>query len=421
MLAKKYADQPLRSIAQLMDEDWLRAAHQDTRTDAAVGVDGVTAEAYAADLEENLRSLWDRARSGRYRAPPTRRVHIPKGDGRKTRPLGIPTYEDKILQRSVKMALEPVWEAVFYDFSFGFRPGRSQHDALAYLREGLNQLGGGWALDVDVSNFFDTLDHQALREIFRSRVVDGVLVRLVGKWLRAGVLEDGVIRRTKSGTPQGGPISPLLANIYLHEVLDRWWSEDVLPRMRGRAFLVRYADDFIIVFERKQDALRVQEVLPKRFGRFGLSLHPEKTRLVRFRRPGRHAKKRERGATFNFLGFTHYWARSLRGWGWMLLRKTATKRLSRALTRVDQWCRRCRHLPIREQAKALNRKLNGHYNYYGISGNSKGIKKFFWEVLRIWKKWLSRRSHKAWIPWERFRHLERLLARPRLRPRPAKR
>ena len=251
------------TLAHNMDLDWMREAFARTRKDGAVGVDGVTADAYSADLDANLLALLDRIKSGTYRAPPVRRAHIPKGDGSETRPIGIPTFEDKVAQRAIVMLLEPIYEADFCPFSYGFRPGRSAHQALDALMKGVREFGGGWVLDVDVSKFFDTLDHEQLRELLRKRVGDGVVVQMVGKWLNAGVLEGGVVHQTDRGTPQGGVISPLLANIYLHEVLDGWWVKEVLPHLRGRAFLVRYADDFVVVFEDRDDARRVQAVLPQ--------------------------------------------------------------------------------------------------------------------------------------------------------------
>jgi RNA-directed DNA polymerase len=420
-LARQMPGAAMRSLSHHMDQAWLREAYRRTRKDGAVGVDGQTAGEYAAELEANLQSLEDRAKSGVYRAPPVRRVHIPKGDGRKTRPIGIPTFEDKVLQRAVVMLLEPVYEEDFYDFSYGFRPGRSAHDALEAIDRGLFELRGGWVLDVDIQSFFDTLDHKKLRELLRQRVVDGVVVRLIGKWLRAGVLEGGVVSRADRGTPQGGVVSPLLANIYLHEVLDRWWVEEVQPRLRGRAFLVRYADDFVLVFSERVDALRVQRVLPKRFQRFGLTLHPEKTRLVRFCRPPRNGGG-PRPESFDFLGFTHHWGRSRRG-NWVVRRKTARSRFSRALRGINQWMRKARHLPYGVQAETLQAKLRGHFQYYGIRGNTGSLKRFHYEVKRLWRKWLSRRSQRSRMTWEAMDALLKWypLPSPRLpsrRPRP---
>jgi group II intron reverse transcriptase/maturase len=386
-----------------MDIDWLREAYRRTRKDGAVGVDGQTAAEYAENLEDNLQSLLDRAKSGTYRAPPVRRVHIPKGDGSQTRPLGIPTFEDKILQRAVVMLLEPIYEQDFYDLSYGFRPRRSPHDALEALREGLWEMRGGWVLDVDIRNYFGTIGRRELQDLVRQRVADGVVRRLIGKWLRAGVQEDGVVSHADAGTPQGGVISPLLSNIYLHDVLDKWWTEEVLPRLRGKAFMVRFADDFVMVFSDREDAERVHAVLPKRFERFGLAVHPEKTRLVQFRRPRRDGGGKGPGS-FDFLGFTLFWGRSRRG-AWVLKRKTAKNRVSRGLREINRWASRARHLPIEVQAAQLGSKLRGHFNYYGIRGNSGGISRFRYEARRLWKKWLGRRSQRADMTWDKFNRL----------------
>ena len=332
-LARQSPQTSFTTLAHHIDRDWLLEAYRRVRKDGAPGIDAMTADSYAANLPDNLQSLLDRAKSGRYRAPPVRRVYIPKGNG-KQRPIGIPTFEDKVLQRAVAMVLEPLYEQDFKDCSYGFRPGRSAHQALEAFWQQCHGMRAGWVLEVDIQGFFDTLDHAHLRAFLARRVRDGVLKRLIGKWLNAGVLEDGSLRRTESGTPQGGVISPLLANIYLHYVLDEWFDQQVQPRLRGRAFLVRYADDFVIGFTDVDDARRVQAVLPKRFGKYGLTLHPEKTRLIRFERPARSDGPPE-GAppgTFDFLGFTHYWGRSWRGY-WVVKRKTATQRLSRSLAR----------------------------------------------------------------------------------------
>lgn len=284
--AKQSPQVGFTSLAHLMDIDWMYTACARTRSDGAVGVDGQTAEAYSAgDLTARLAGLLDRAKSGTYQAPPVRRVHIPKGTGNETRPIGIPTYEDKVLQRAVVMVLETVYEQDFLDCSYGFRPGRSAHQALAAVWQQTMDMGGGWIVEVDIRKFFDTLDHAHLRELLRQRIHDGVLLRLIDKWLKAGVLEEGSLTFPEAGTPQGGVVSPLLANVYLHYVLDIWFEQDVKPRLKGRAFLIRYADDFVMGFACEEDARRVLEVLPKRFGKYGLALHPDKTQLVPFQRP----------------------------------------------------------------------------------------------------------------------------------------
>lgn len=411
-LAQDAPDMVFRSLAHHIDMAWLKEAHRRTRKDGAVGVDRVAAEDYGRDLERNLSGLLDRFKSGTYRAPPVRRVHIPKGDGR-TRPIGIPTFEDKILQRAVAMVLEAVYERDFLDCSYGFRPGRSAHQALDALRKALMSMNGGWVLDVDIKGFFDSLEHQKLREILDLRVCDGVLRRTIDKWLKAGISEDGTLKFPDLGTPQGGVISPLLANIYLHEVLDTWFEREVRPRLRGAAVLLRYADDFVIICAEEADARRVLEVLPKRFGKYGLTLHPEKTRLVPFRRPGQNDLDAGDGPrSFDLLGFTHFWARARRGW-WVVKNHTAKKRMSSALHRIAEWCGTNRHKSLAEQHKTLTQKLRGHFAYYGITGNSKAIAAFHANVIRIWKKWLCRRSQTATRTWEWLNGLLERLPLPR--------
>ena len=417
-MAKRSPQMAFTSLAHLMDIDWLEAAFHRTRKDGAPGVDGQTWTEYAKNLEANLQSLLDRAKSGTYRAPPVRRVYIPKaGSATETRPIGIPTLEDKVLQRAVVMLLEPIYEQDFDPGSYGFRPQRSAHDALEDLWKRTMDSGGGWILEVDIRKFFDTLDHGHLREFFQLRVRDGVLSRLMGKWLKAGVLEKGSVSYPEAGSPQGGVISPLAANVYLHYVLDLWFRQEVQPRLRGRAHLIRYADDFVILFTQEEDARRVMEVLPKRFGRYGLTLHPEKTRLVPFQRPPRKAadggnNRTNLPGTFDLLGFTHYWGRTRRG-RWSVVRKTASKRLSRAVRSIAEWCREHRHLPVCEQHATLSQKVRGHYAYYGITGNARALFWFLCAVHRAWRQWLNRRNRNREMTWDRF---NRLLTRYRLPP-----
>jgi RNA-directed DNA polymerase len=404
--AREAPDTALRTLAHHIDVEWLKEAHRRTRKDGAAGVDGVTADDYARELEKNLRSLHERAKAGTYRAPPVRRVNIPKGDGR-MRPIGIPTFEDKIMQRAVAMVLEAVYEQDFLDCSYGFRPGRSAHDALKALREATMKMGGGWVLEVDIQSFFDALDHAHLRDALSRRIGDGSLMRLIGKWLNAGVMEGMGIRHPKAGTPQGGVISPILANVYLHEVLDLWFEREVKPRLRGRATLVRYADDFVILLEREDDARRVQDVLPKRFGKYGLTLHPEKTRLVPFKRPKSKPTKGDGDGppgSFDLLGFTHHWALSRNG-HWIVLLKTAKSRFSRALRHIRDWCRRYRHVPVRVQWETLTRKVRGHFNYFGVAGNGRALWRFGNAVYRVWRSWLNRRSQRARVTWKKMRAL----------------
>jgi RNA-directed DNA polymerase len=308
----------------------------------------------------------------------------------------------------VAMLLEPIYEQDFYNCSHGFRPGRGAHRALDALWKQTMVNRGSWIVEVDIRKFFDTLDHRHLREFVGKRVRDGVLLRLIGKWLSAGVMEDGCVSYPDSGSPQGGVISPMLSNIYLHYVLDEWFERQVKPRLQGQAHLIRYADDFVIGFTDEQDARRVMEVLPKRFGRYGLTLHPEKTRLVPFERPSSPSGGDDRGegpGSFDFLGFTHIWAKSQRGY-WVIKQRTAASRLRRAVRSIAQWCRANRHLPVAEQHEVLSQKVRGHYAYYGTTGNSTSLSRFRTAVVNCWRKWLSRRNRQRLQTWEVFRRLE---------------
>jgi group II intron reverse transcriptase/maturase len=410
-LAKQSPHMGFTSLAHHIDLRWLHEAYLRTRPDGAPGVDGQTIRDYNANLPGNLQSLLERAKSGTYHAPPVRRVHIPKGTGPETRPIGIPTFEDKVLQRAVVMVLEAVYEQDFRPCSYGFRPGRSAHQALDSLWRQTMGTRGGWVVEVDIRKFFDTLDHAQLRDLLRRRIRDGVLLRLIGKWLKAGVLEAGNLTFPEQGSPQGGVISPLLANVYLHYVLDVWFEQEVQPRLRGRAFLIRYADDFVMGFACEEDARRVLDVLPKRFGKYGLTLHPDKTRLLAFGPPDRAERSDptpgSEAGKFDFLGFTHFWGRSRKG-VWVVKRRTAASRLRRAIRTIAQWCRCNRHRPIPEQHQTLGQKLRGHFAYYGITGNGGALHRFRDAVLRAWRKWLSRRTRGNTLSWD---HYTRLLAR----------
>jgi RNA-directed DNA polymerase len=403
-LAREHPNRVFMSVHHAIDVMFLREAYRLTRKKAAAGVDGQSAEEYGRDLGKNLESLHARFRSGTYYAPPVKRVHIPKGDGR-TRPIGIPTFEDKVLQRAVAMMLESIYEQDFHPGSFGFRPGRSAHDALQAVWDTTTRIGGGWILEVDIQAFFDTLDHGELRGFLDKRVSDGVVRKAIDKWLKAGVMEAGAVTHPDEGTPQGGVVSPILANVYLHEVLDKWFEREVRARLQGDATLIRFADDFVIIFEWEADARRVMEVLPKRFGRYGLTLHPEKTRLVKFHRPrpnGRNGDHDDAGSgSFDFLGFRHRWEKSRKG-TMVVRQETAQSRFTRGLTRIREWCRLNRHQPVSEQSKMLGLKLRGHYNYYGLPGNSRALKRYANEVRRVWQKWLARRSQCTNPHWEYY-------------------
>lgn len=412
-LARREPKVALTTLAHHIDIEFLREAYRRTRKDGATGVDGETAASYAERLDENLRSLLDRFKSGTYFAPPVRRVHIPKDDGSKTRPIGIPTFEDKVLQRAVTMVLEAIYEQEFLDCSYGFRPARSAHDALQVLWDGLMKMHGGWVLELDIEKFFDTMVHEHLRRFLDRRVRDGVLRRTINKWLKAGVLEAGEIRYEEAGTPQGGVISPLLANVYLHEVLDTWFETEVKPRLQGQAFLIRYADDAVLVFSSEDDARRVMAVLPERFGAHGLTLHPKKTRLVRFTQPHRNdTPKNADSGSFDLLGFTHFWGKSRKD-SWVVKRKTARGRFGRALERVSQWCRKHLHDKIARQHEHLVRMLQGHYGYFGITGNASALAAFLYEVTQLWQKWLHRRTGRGAMPWPRFMRLLKRYPLPR--------
>ena len=317
-LAEQDVAMVLVTLAHHIDVEFLKEAFRRTRQDGAPGVDGRTATEYEERLDENLQSLLDRFKSGRYKAPPVRRAHIPKGDGKKTRPIGIPTIEDKILQRAVTMVLETVYEPIFSKSSYGFRPGRSARQASQALWKILMRMRGGWVIEADIESFFDTLDHQKLRKMFDRRVRDGVLRRTIDKWLKAGVMEGAQRFFPRSGTPQGGVVSPVIANVYLHTVLDEWFEKEMVPRLSAEAHLIRYADDFVMVFREAQDAYLVFDLLAQRFAEFGLKLHPDKTRLIHFRPPpwGPSGKDRLAPRSFDFLGFNNHWGRSRREPGW---------------------------------------------------------------------------------------------------------
>jgi group II intron reverse transcriptase/maturase len=340
------------------------------------------------------------------------------------RPLGISTFEDKVLQRAAATVLEAVYEREFLDRSYGFRPGRSAQQALDVLHQKASRIAGGWIVELDIRKYFDSIDHEQLREVLHSRIRDGVILRLIGKWLNAGVLEDGCVTHPKSGSPQGGVVSPVLANIFLHSVLDGWFERDVRPRTRGRAHLVRYADDAVMLFENEEDARRVMAVLPKRFGKYGLTLHPDKTRLVPFKRPDRMSRWRgdddgpDEPGTFNFLGFTIHWGKSPMTGKWVVKTRTAADRFRRTLHRISQWCKANRHEPLESQQRVLNQKLRGHYGYYGRKGNGDRLWSLLHWVEFAWWRALRRRSQRG-LSWDvmarllqRYPLLTPALARP---------
>jgi RNA-directed DNA polymerase len=398
--AKREPDGQFNSLAHLIDVPVLIRAYHRQREDAAVGVDGITKEQYGQNLIENVQDLHRRLRTKRYRHQPILRVHILKDNG-KTRPLGISAFEDKIVQDALREVLQAVYEQDFLDCSFGFRPKRSAHDAIRALHRAVDRGEGNWILEADIVSFFDSVDRKALREMLQKRVVDGSMDRLVAKCLHVGVLDGEEFSTPDTGTAQGSILSPLLGNIYLHHVLDVWFHREVQPRLRGRSCLIRYADDFVIAFECEEDAKRVMEVLPKRMQRYGLTLHPDKTRLLEFRPPPGTHQEGKGSATFDFLGFTLYWRRSQRG-RWRLGCKTRHARLGRAIRNVYAWCRSQRHKVVAEQHASLVSRLRGHYQYFGVNGNFRSLSCLWYHARHAWYKWLRRRSQRTRLNWQRF-------------------
>ena len=369
--AQREPEGRFHALAQLIDMPALERAYRRQRADAAVGIDGVTKEQYGQALEVNLQDLHARLKAKRYRHQPIRRVHIPKAQG-KTRPIGISAFEDKVVQDAVREVLEAIYEQDFLVCSYGFRPGCSAHGAVRTLEQIVHQGEVRWIFEADIVSFFDSLDRTELKKMLEVRVADGSLLRLIGKCLHVGVLDGEAVLEPELGTVQGSVLSPLLGNVYLHSVLDRWFATEVKPRLRGKATLIRYCDDFIIGFEREEDARRVRAVLEKRLGRFGLTLHPDKTRLLPFWRPSTTQQSGQGPATFDFLGFTFYWRRTRTG-HWRMGCKTRRASLRRAKQAIYDWCRRHRHQPVEAQHAALSRRLRGHFNYFGVSGNFRSL------------------------------------------------
>jgi group II intron reverse transcriptase/maturase len=393
----------------------LREAYFGLKRDAAPGVDGETWQTYGDHLEANLKDLSERLQRGAYRAKPVRRVYIPKPDGRQ-RPLGVTTLEDKVVQRALVLVLNCIYETDFLGFSYGFRPGRKPHDALDALYVGIKRRKVNWVLDADIRGYFDAISHECLVKLVEHRIADRRVVRLIQKWLNAGVLEDGERTRSEMGTPQGGGISPLLANIYLHYVFDLW-VRDWRRQAKGDVIVVRFADDIIVGFQHETEARRFWAELRERFAAYGLELHPEKTRLIEF---GRHAAEnrkrngRAKPETFDFLGFTHICGKTRKG-RFALVRHTMRKRLRAKLREVKEAFRTRWHHPVPEVGKWLASIIRGHLNYYAVPLNFDAIEAFHRQVVRLWKRGLSRRSHKAYITWERMgRIARRFLPRPRI-------
>jgi RNA-directed DNA polymerase len=415
-VARKDKDVRFTALLHHVTVDLLREAYRAIRPAAAPGVDGVTWRDYGEDLEANLRDLHARVHRGAYRARPTRRVFIPKADGR-LRPLGVAALEDKVLQRAVVEVLNAIYEQDFLGFSYGFRPGCSPHDALDALAVGIARKKVNFVLDADISDFFGSLDRGWLERFVEHRIADRRVLRLIQKWLAAGVIEDGKWSSTEAGTAQGASVSPLLSNVYLHYVFDLWADQWRRRHARGDAILVRFADDYVAGFEHREDAERFLADLRDRFAQFGLELHPDKTRLIEFGRFAAHDRARRgdrKPETFEFLGLTHMCAKDRHG-RFKLKRVTSKKKMRAKLRSVKAEMRRRMHHPIPDQGRWLARVLQGHYHYYAVPDNSGALRGFREAVIRLWRKALARRSQKGRITWERLRRLaDRWLPTPRI-------
>ena len=401
------------SLAHLIDQEALVRAYHRLRKDAAVGADGITKEQYGKELRSNIRDLHERLRTKRWRHQPIRRVYITKENG-KSRPLGISSTEDKIVQDALREILDAIYEPLFCECSYGFRRGRNAHDAMRTLHEVLYRGEASWILEIDVESYFDSIDRKLLQEQIQERVSDGSLKRLIGKCLHVGVLDGTEYSEPDEGTVQGSVLSPVLGNIYLHHVLDDWFERDAVPRLRGKARLIRYADDAVFAFEREDDAHKVLEVLHKRFARFGLRLHPEKTRIVPFQRPDRNTGAGKGPGSFDFLGFTVYWRRSRKGL-WVPRMKTRKARVQRFLRTIAEWCRRHRHDEVKDQHAALVRRIAGNFRYFGVNGNVQALCRVRGVCEAIWRKWLNRRSQRTSKTWDEFHALLRKWPLPRAR------
>ena len=407
-VARRDRDARFTALLHHVDLDRLRAAYWAIRPLAAPGIDGVTWDSYGQDLETNLQGLLERVHRGAYRASPSRRVYIPKADGRQ-RPLGIATVEDKILQRAVVEVLNAIYEVDFLGFSYGFRPGRSPHDALDALAVGIERKKVNWVLDADIADFFSNLDHDWLTKFLEHRIADRRVLRLIQKWVNAGVIEDGKWTASEVGAPQGASASPLLANIYLHYVFDRWARQWRRRHAHGDVVVVRFADDSVAGFEHESDARQFLADLRERFAKFGLELHPDKTRLIEFGRhaaPNRKARGDGKPETFDFLGFTHICGKSKNGRFW-LKRKTISKRMRAKLAEVNDQLKRRRHYPIPEQGAWLGSVVRGHLAYYAVPGNIDAVAAFRSEVTRLWFDALRRRSQRSRVNWTRMKRYER--------------
>ena len=400
--ARMVRNVPLRTLAHNIDREWLESAWKRIYKGGATGIDRVDAQAYEANFKDNLDGLLQRMRDGSYRAPPVRRVYIPKADG-KERPLGIPTIEDKLAQRAIGLILSAIYEQDFLPMSFGFRQGKSAHDALQAAKFAITTQKVSWVVDADICSFFDEMDHEWMIKFLRHRVGDERVIRFVKKWLNAGVMEEGKLSKAASGAPQGGVISPILANIYLHYAIDLWVTKIVPKSMRGQMQCFRYADDILFCFQYRQDAIRFKFMLKERLSKFKLRLNEDKTKLCRFGRFAEEQRQKygEKRSTFDFLGFTFYNRESKAG-KYTVGTKTSRKRLCRSMNHVTEWCKANLHRPVEWQASYLNLMLRGHYQYYGVTMNFPSVAAYYRHVIWAWQRSLSRRSQRGGISWEKM-------------------
>lgn len=391
------------SLAHLLNAEFLRGCYRSLGKEKASGIDGKSWHDYGEHLDENLVNLVERLKAKRYKPLPAKRVYIPKND-KETRPLGLPAIEDKIVQKGIALILEAIYEADFMDFSYGFRPKRSCHQALKSVNDTVMSKPVSYIIEADIKSFFDNVSHDWMMKSLQVRIRDSSLLLLIRRFLKAGYIESGKLVRTEQGTPQGGNLSPMLANIFLHYVLDLWFVKRVKPSVAGQCYLVRYADDFVCMVRYRQSAREIETMLRERFAKFGLRLHPEKTRTISFGRFERqNARQQGRKAnTFDFLGFTHYCGLNRKGL-FLLCRKTSGKKFRKAFTELYNWLRRIRNvMDIKDWWPSLAAKLRGHYNYYGVSGNWRMIANFGYLAIRAVYKWLNRRSQCKSFTWKQL-------------------
>lgn len=405
-LAKENPNLKFTSLAHLLGEDFLKESYWELKRNKAPGIDGRTVEEYGSGLEDNIRDLVERLKAKRYEPQPAKRVYIEKDNGSK-RPLGMLVVEDKVVQMGIKKILEVIYEEDFMDVSYGFRPKRNCHGAIEVIDKAIMTKPTNWVVDMDIEKCFDTIDHTKLMECLQIRIKDTSLLRIINLFLKAGIMEEGEYIETEEGTPQGGILSPLLANIYLHYLLDKWFEKKVKKEKKGYAQMVRYADDFLVCFEKEKDARTFVEELRERLSKGNLKIAEAKARIIEFGRKAWEKAKAEgkRVETFDFLGFTHYCDKTLKG-KFKLGRKTAKKKLKQKIKKMKEWLRKHRNA-IKEKyiLRIIKAKLIGHYRYYGISGNSQGITEYYSLIRKLLYKWLNRRSQRKSYTWERFDHI----------------